>query len=171
MFNQVTYNVLIERFKAFATGHYKIERFSHGQIDVTDIEKEQRFPWMHVVPVSIQPSAGSRSFTLDVVFADMPRDKENKTEYQRESLSDCVQLAEDLLAEIKNGDVMFGEDVTLEEGSAVQPFMEEYTHVLTGVTLSLTITFPWDWSACDIPADWSTGGSSGGGPVWLLALS
>jgi hypothetical protein len=163
MFNQVTYNVLIERFKAFASGHYKIERFSHGQIDVTDIDKEQRFPWMHVVPVTMQPSSGSRSFTLDVVFADMPRDKENKTEYQRESLSDCMQLAEDLLAEIKNGGVIFGEDVTLEEGSAVQPFMEEYTHVLTGVTLSLTLTFPWNWSACDIPADWSTGGSSGGG--------
>jgi hypothetical protein len=163
MFNQVTYNVLIERFKAFADGHYKIERFSHGQIDVTDISKDQRFPWMHVVPVSIQPSGGSRSFTLDVVFADMPRDKEQKTEYQRESLSDCIQLAEDLLAEIKNGGVIFGEDVTLEEGSAVQPFMEEYTHVLTGVTLSLTITFPWNWSACDIPADWTTGGSSSGG--------
>jgi hypothetical protein len=163
MFNQVTYNVLIERFKAFADGHYKIERFSHGQIDVTDIDKEQRFPWMHVVPVSIQPSNGSRSFALDVVFADMPRDIESKTEYQRESLSDCIQLAEDLLAEIKNGNVIFGEDVTLEEGSAVQPFMEEYTHVLTGVTLSLTMTFPWNWNACDIPADWSAGGGSGGG--------
>jgi hypothetical protein len=176
MFNQVTYNVLIERFKAFASGHYKIERFSHGQIDVTDISKEQRFPWMHVVPVSMQPSNGSRSFSLDVVFADMPRDKENKTEYQRESLSDCMQLAEDLLAEIKNGGVIFGEDVTLEEGSAVQPFMEEYTHVLTGVTLSLTLTFPWNWSACEIPADWSTGGSSGGGsggniPVLVLKVN
>ena len=163
MFNQVTYNVLIERFKAFAAGHYKIERFSHGQIDVTDIDKDQHFPWMHVVPVSIAPTSGSRSFTLDVVFADMPRDKENKTEYQRESLSDCIQIAEDLLAEIKNGNVIFGEDVTLEEGAAVQPFMEEYTHTLTGVTLSLTMTFPWNWNACDIPADWTTGGSSGGG--------
>jgi hypothetical protein len=171
MFNQVTYNVLIERFKAFASGHYKIERFSHGQIDVTDIDKEQKFPWMHVVPVSMQPSNGSRSFTLDIVFADMPRDIENKTEYQRESLSDCMQLAEDLLAEIKNGGVIFGEDVTLEEGSAVQPFMEEYTHVLTGVTLSLTMTFPWNWNACDIPADWTTGGSSsGGGGGYVPAL-
>ncbi len=163
MFNQVTYNVLIDRLKAFADGHYKIERFSHGQIDVTDIEKDQRFPWMHVVPVSMQPSTGSRSYQLDVVFADMPRDIETKTEYQRESLSDCIQLAEDLLAEIKNGSVIFGEDVTLEEGSAVQPFMEEYTHVLTGVTLSLTLTFPWNWSACDIPADWAPGGSGSGG--------
>jgi hypothetical protein len=171
MFNQVTYNVLIERFRAFASGHYKIERFSHGQIDVTDIDKEQKFPWMHVVPVSMQPSNGSRSFTLDIVFADMPRDIENKTEYQRESLSDCMQLAEDLLAEIKNGGVIFGEDVTLEEGSAVQPFMEEYTHVLTGVTLSLTMTFPWNWNACDIPADWTTGGSSsGGGGGYVPAL-
>jgi hypothetical protein len=41
--------------------------------------------------------------------------------------------------------------------------MEEYTHVLTGVTLSLTMTFPWDWNACEIPSDWSAGGSGSGG--------
>lgn len=163
MFSQVSYNVVVERFKAFADGHYLIKRFSHGQIDVTDIMKDAEYPWMHIVPVSMNPSAGTRSFSFDIIFADLPRDKEEKTEYQRESLSDCIRLAEDLLAEIQNGYVIFGQDVELEDGATISPFMEEYTHVLTGVTLSLTMTFPWDWNACDIPADWSTGGSGSGG--------
>lgn len=163
MFSQVSYNIVVERFKAFADGHYLIKRFSHGQIDVTDIMKDAEYPWMHIVPVSMNPSTGSRSFSFDIIFADLPRDKEDKTEYQRESLSDCMRLAEDLLAEIQNGYVIFGQDVELEQGATISPFMEEYTHVLTGVTLSLTMTFPWDWNACEIPADWSAGGSGSGG--------
>lgn len=163
MFSQVSYNVIIERFKAYADGHYLIKRFSHGQIDVADIMKDAEYAWMHVVPVSMNPATGTRSFSFDVIFADMPRDKEDKTEYQRESLSDCIRLAEDLLAEIQNGYTIFGRDVELEEGATITPFMEEYTHVLTGVTLSLTMTFSWDWNACEIPADWSAGGSGSGG--------
>lgn len=163
MLTKTSYNIVIERFKAFADGHYLIRRFSHGQIDVTDIVQENEYPWMHVVPVSMTPGDGSMSYEFDVVFADLPRDKETPTEYQRESLSDCIRLAEDLISEIKNGGIIFGTEVTLEGGTTIEPFIEEYTHTLTGVNCKLSMTFPNDWSACEIPADWSAGGSSSGG--------
>jgi hypothetical protein len=174
MFNQVSYNVIVERFKAFAAGHLQIQRFSHGQITTNhlDLIPENTFPWMHVVPVSVQPINGAHAFTFDVLLCDLPRDKENKTEYQREAISDTIRLAEDLLAEVRNGGVIFGEDVVLREGATIVPFMEEYSYVLTGVTLTLTMEFPWDWSACDIPATWTSGGtghgSGGGGGVGLV---
>lgn len=163
MLTKTSYNNVIERFKAFADGHYLIRRFSHGQIDVTDIVQENEYPWMHVVPVSMTPGDGSMSYEFDVVFADLPRDKETPTEYQRESLSDCIRLAEDLISEIKNGGIIFGTEVTLEGGTTIEPFIEEYTHTLTGVNCKLSMTFPNDWSACEIPADWSAGGSGSGG--------
>lgn len=163
MLTKTSYNIVIERFKAFADGHYLIRRFSHGQIDVTDIVQENQYPWMHVVPVSMTPGDGSMSYEFDVVFADLPRDKETPTEYQRESLSDCIRLAEDLISEIKNGGIIFGTEVTLEGGTTIEPFIEEYTHTLTGVNCKLSMTFPNDWSACEIPADWSAGGSGSGG--------
>jgi hypothetical protein len=164
MFNQISYNVIIERFKIFAEGHYLIRRFSHGQIDVTDLEKEQEFPWMHVVPVSLQADPGARVFSFDVIFADIPRDKETNTDYQKENISDCIRLAEDLLAEIANGLVVFGPDVELEQGSTITPFIQEYTHTLSGATLALTISVPNNYDACAIPADWSIGGSGSGQP-------
>lgn len=163
MFSQISYNVVIDRFKAFADGHYLIRRFSHGQIDKTDLEKDQEFPWMHVVPTSVVPSTGQRAYSFDIVFTDLPREKEENAEYQRESLSDCIRLAEDLLAEIRNGLTLFGTEVELADTVTIQPFIEEYTHVLTGVTLSCTLTVPWNWSACDIPADYAPGGSGSGG--------
>lgn len=164
MFNQISYNVVIERFKVFADGHFMIRRFSHGQVDVTDIDKDQLFPWMHVAPVDVRLDAGARVYSFDVIFADMPRDKEDATDYQREVISDCVRLCEDLVNEIANGLVVFGEDVELEEGSTITPFIAEYTHTLCGATLAISISVPNDYSACDIPADWSIGGSGSATP-------
>jgi hypothetical protein len=164
MFNNISYNVVVERFKAFADGHFLIKRFTHGQVDQTDLDKDQLFPWMHVAPVEMRAAAGARVFTFDVIFADIPRDKEDKTDYQKESISDCIRLAEDLLSEIQNGQVVFSDLVEVEGESTITPFIEEWTHTLSGCTLALTISVPNDYSACDIPADWSIGGGGAGTP-------
>ena len=162
MFNQVTYNVVIERLRAFAEGHYLINKFTHGQISQTDLEQNSVFPWMHVDPIQVTPSGGSRSYQFEVTFADLPRDKEDDADYQKEAISDCIRLCEDLLAEVKNGHVIFP-DADLDDGSTITPFIAEYTHTLSGATLTFSMTFPWNWSACEIPADWSVGGSGSGG--------
>ncbi|NBW11191.1 MAG: hypothetical protein EBR82_24485 [Caulobacteraceae bacterium] len=164
MFNQVSYNVVIERLKAFASGHLLIKQFTHGDpANIFPTLGEEDYPLMHVTPTQIGWATGERSFSFTIVFADIPRDKETVAEYQREIVSDCLRLAEDLLAEIKNGGVIFGQDVTLDTGPQATPFMAEYTHTLTGIQLTVGLTFPWNWSACDIPADWAPGGSGSGG--------
>jgi len=164
MFNNISYNVVVERFKVFADGHFLIKRFTHGQVDQTDLDKDQLFPWMHVAPVEVRAAAGARVFTFDVIFADIPRDKEDKTDYQKESISDCIRLAEDLLSEIQNGFTVFGDLVEVEGESTITPFIEEWTHTLSGCTLALTISVPNEYSACDIPADWAIGGGGSGTP-------
>lgn len=166
MFNQVTYNVVIDRLAAYAQGHLLLKAFTHGTLSkMVEALEEDDYPLMHVTPASVSYQAGERSFTLDVVFADIPRMVEDREEYEREIISDCIQLAEDLLAEIRNGGVIFGRDVTLEENIEVTPFIADYAHTLTGVTLSITLNFPYNWSACDIPADWSVGGSGSSSPA------
>jgi hypothetical protein len=163
MITQISYNVLIERFKAFAAGHYLIKQFTHGHPSVIDIEKGLEFPWMHVFPVEVEPRPGSRLYSFVVTFADLPRDKETPAEYEREIISDCIKLAEDLVAEIQNGLVLFGPTVELEGSPSIEVFIQEYSQTLTGVNLAITLSVPWDWSACDIPADWTVGGSGSGG--------
>ena len=158
-----SYNVLINRLEAFAAGHLLIKRFTHGQIDLADMDQDEQYPFMHVVPNNIRPVDGGMQFDFQIIFADIPRDKEVKAEYQREVISDCVRLAQDLIAEVKNGLALFGFDVQLVTPPVIEPFMEEYKNTLTGVTFSLQLEVPWDWSACDIPAIWAVGGSSTGG--------
>lgn len=170
MFNQVSYNVVVDRFKAFADGHYLIQRFTTGQIEESTLDKNARYPFMHLIPVSMTMSNGMRQYTLDVLFADLPRGKEDKSDYQKESISDCIRLAEDLVSEIRNGQVVFGTDIELIGDVTITPFIMEYDQVLTGVTLTLTIAFPMDYSACTIPADYSIGGSGSGSPSGSFGL-
>jgi len=164
MSNIQSYNALIDRFKAFASGHFILKRFSHGQIEVSDLEKFGEYPFMHVIPSNVTYSQGMKTFSFQIVLADLPRDKEDKSEYQREALSDLQRIAEDLIAEITNHRVLFGDLITVQNVS-LEPFLEEFQHTLTGWTISLDLLVPYYWDACSIPAEWndmfesSTGGT------------
>jgi hypothetical protein len=166
-----SYNTLIDRFKAFADGHYLIRKFTHGQIDLADLDLDGEYPYMHVAPGNITPVQGAMQFGFEVLFMDLPRDKETKAEYQRESLSDCIRLAQDLITEIAVGRTLFGVESGLATQPTIQPLIEEYKHTLTGVQLSISIELPYDWSACDIPADYSVGGSGSGGTGVALGIT
>jgi hypothetical protein len=149
-----SYNALIDRFKAFADGHYLIKHFSHGQIDVSDLDKFPMYPFMHVIPSLVNYAEGQKTFSFDVVLADLPRDKDWKPEYQREVLSDLQRIAEDLFAEIQQNQVLFGSMIQLQNAS-IEPFMQEYKHVLTGWKLTFQMIVPYYWDACTTPASWN----------------
>jgi len=162
MSNIQSYNALIDRFKAFASGHFILKRFSHGQIEVSDLEKFGEYPFMHVIPSNVTYSQGMKTFSFQIVLADLPRDKEDKSEYQREALSDLQRIAEDLIAEITNHRVLFGDLITVNNVS-LEPFLEEFQHTLTGWTVSLDLLVPYYWDACSIPAEWNDFFESGSG--------
>ena len=162
MSNVQSYNALIDRFHAFASGHFILKRFSHGQIEVSDLEKFGEYPFMHVVPSNVSYAKGMKTFSFQIVLADLPRDKEDKPEYQREVLSDLQRIAEDLVAEITNHRMLFGDLITVNNVS-LEPFLEEFQHTLTGWTISLDLLVPYYWDACSIPAEWNDFFESGSG--------
>jgi len=149
-----TYNVIVDRFRQFAAGHFQLRRFTHGEISQADLEKEAEWPWMHVKPRAINYSPGTRAFSFEVFISDLPRDKEDKTSYQAESITDCSLIFQDLINEIHLGH-MFGDDVVLTRPVNSEPFVEQYTHTLTGVTGIIELNLDYDWSACSIPASWN----------------
>jgi hypothetical protein len=154
MSNVQSYNALIDRFKAFASGHFILKTFSHGQIDTADLEKFTEYPFMHVVPSNVSYAKGTKTFSFQIVLADLPRDKDDKVEFQREVLSDLQRIAEDLIAEITNHRVLFGDLITVQNVS-LEPFLEEFHNTLTGWTVSLELLVPYYWDACSIPAEWN----------------
>jgi len=149
-----TYNVIVDRFRQFAAGHFQLRRFTHGEISQADLEKEAEWPWLHVKPRAINYSPGTRSFSFEIFISDLPRDKEDKTGYQAESITDCSLIFQDLINEIYLGN-MFGSDAELTRPVNSEPFVEQYTHTLTGVTGIVELNLDYDWSACSIPASWN----------------
>jgi hypothetical protein len=105
---------------------------------------------MHVTPTGITFDKGQLSYTFDVFFADLPRDKDEKTEYQKQAISDCILLASDFVNMLEQGD-FFDESVVLSTPINGSPFVEEFSHVLTGVQLSIELAVDYLWDACDIP--------------------
>lgn len=164
MSNVQSYNALIDRFKAFASGHFILKTFSHGQIDTADLEKFTEYPFMHVVPSNVSYAKGTKTFSFQIVLADLPRDKDDKVEFQREVLSDLQRIAEDLIAEITNHRVLFGDLITVQNVS-LEPFLEEFHNTLTGWTISLDLLVPYYWDACSIPAEWNNYFETGTGGV------
>jgi hypothetical protein len=167
-----TYNVIVDRFRQFAAGHFQLRRFTHGEISQADLEKEAEWPWLHVKPRAINYSPGTRSFQFEIFISDLPRDKEDKTGYQAESITDCSLIFQDLINEIYLGN-MFGSDVVLTRPVNSEPFVEQYTHTLTGVTGTIELQLDYDWSACSIPASWNyntptDSGSDGWGALQFI---
>lgn len=170
-----SYRTVIERLKRFAEGHFLIRKFYHEELPSNDIGKFPEYPMMLVLPVQITPSAGVLDYQFEIIFADLPRDKADENEYHKEIISDCTRLALDLLAEIENNQVLFGQDAEIDGKTAtITPFIKEYTHSLDGVQLNFTLRLPYDWSACDIPADYSPNTTdnptTGGGIVTKIAI-
>lgn len=167
-----TYNVIVDRFRQFAAGHFQLRRFTHGEISQADLEKEAEWPWLHVKPRAINYSPGTRSFQFEIFISDLPRDKEDKTGYQAESITDCSLIFQDLINEIYLGN-MFGTDAVLTRPVNSEPFVEQYTHTLTGVTGTIELQLDYDWSACSIPASWNyntptDSGSDGWGALQFI---
>ena len=151
-----SYYELLNRLRYFADNHYLINSFTHGQEAELDISKRTLFPTMHVVPPVITRSDGNKRFAFEIIFADLPRMKEDKVENQMEVISDCDRIADDLVNEIKSGNTVFGRMVDLVGDAVTEPFTEDYANVLTGVTLRVTLAAPYTFNACDIPANWNS---------------
>ena len=158
-----TYNNIIDRLAAFASGHYMLRGFTHGERANIDINMVSDYPWMHAEMLSVSPTPGELSYEFEVTFMDRPSDIIDPMEQRREAVSDMMMIALDLVAELRNGNTLFGYDVTVGETPSITPQINEFSNYLTGVSLSLNILVPYNWDACDIPADFAVGGPGGSG--------
>jgi hypothetical protein len=144
-------NEVINKFQTWADAHYLIKEFRFGHIDTFDIEKWNEFPIFQVIPPNVTYATGSKTFSFQIILADIPRDKETKTEYQREVLSDLQQIVEDFIANVMTNRQVFGELISVQNVS-IEPFIEEFANVLTGWTISFDMIVPYYWSSCDTPS-------------------
>jgi len=150
----ITFNNIVERFRVFADAHFFVKSFSFGSPDDVDLSKFTNFPLMHLVYTGATYDAGTKTYNLEVYILDVPADKEQKTDRQKEVVSDAEQCAEDIIADIKNGGniFLFAQDYEVVNATTT-PLEEETKNVLSGVLLDLSVAIPYEWDACNAPID------------------
>ena len=150
----ITFNNIVERFEIFAENHFFIKTFSFGSPDDADLSKFTDFPLMHLVYTGANYDAGTKTYNIEVYILDVPADKTDKVERQKEVVSDAEQCAEDIIADIKNGGniFLFAQDYEVVNATTT-PLEEETKNVLSGVLLDLSVAIPYEWDACNAPID------------------
>ena len=148
----ITLNTIVKRFEDFADNHFFIRSFSFGGPEDVDLEKFDQYPLLHLIYTGATYEDTTKTLDFEVYIFDLPSAYENKNERQKEVVSDAEQCAEDILADIANGHNIFIDSEDYEVANAtITPLQEANSNVLAGVLLDLSITLPYDRSACDAP--------------------
>lgn len=136
---------LIEQWSA---NHLLIHRYTFGTIQEADLGKSNQYPWMHVSPNGISYDMGSRTLTIDVMIADLVKDKDDKANSQLDVINNCHLLMEDLLNTLENSST-FGDDIILQKPISVTPFYNDFTNNLSGVEASISFELDYTFNFCE----------------------
>ena len=143
-----SYKVIVKLLETWANNHPQLKRFSYNTIQEADLGKSDEYAWMHVAPSSISYDMNSKSVSVDIMIADLVKDKESKPFSELSVINNCHLIFEDLLAEFQNG-TLFGDNTLLQMPISVTPFFNSFTNNLAGVEGTVTIELDFDFNECD----------------------
>lgn len=150
----ITLNAIEERLSTFANLHYFLNSYGFGAPDEVDLDKFTAFPTMYVVYTGATYDEGQKVYAFEVYVFDRPTEQEQKSTNRREVVSDSEQCLEDLVADVTNGgNVFLFNERYFVESSSIQPIIDERSNLLSGALLDLSISVPWEASACNLPID------------------
>ena len=149
----ITFNNIVSKFQEFVDNHYFLKTFSYGSPADVDLDKFEQYPLLHLVYTGGDyNSPKAKTYNLEVYILSLPPSEANKVGFQKESISDAEQVAEDILADIQNGGniFQFGYKYDLVNAS-VTPLEEENSNALAGCLLDLAISVPYAYDSCNAP--------------------
>ena len=154
----MTYNQWVELFKEWAAANPLIGSFHHGHSALRHQEKDVVYPFMHLLYNGSTFEETAEEVDFEVLFMDLPVKKDYELSMETDVLSDMKQCAEDLIAELRNGMVVFNfnEKITI-LSTRVQPLVDEDQHTITGVSLEIKVQIPYTADACISPLILPTG--------------
>ena len=153
--NNKTYFNVIETLKNLGEEHQQISTTTTGDIFSIDLEKNTKYPLMHINPVNVTTGRVGLTYNFQIFVMDLvDPGKENEQDVYNDVLQTCIdiisifrnskwqaQLALDI-----DAPVYFTEgDYTLE------PFTERFDQSVTGWVFQIGILVDNDFQTCNIP--------------------
>jgi len=167
MINNKTYQNVIDVIAEIGNKHQQIATVTTGDIYDVDLEKNTKYPLMHVNPTSVEANESSLSFNFQIFIMDMVSIKNdwttstavNKTN-EKEVLSDCLSNSVDIIGILRHSQYQSQamDDINApiyfsSVGQSLEPFTERFDNDVTGWVFSITVEAENDFQTCTIPVD------------------
>lgn len=143
---KVTLNQLIDKLQTIATNHEQLNSFFFGDIADLGADSPIQYP---VLYADVAPSNFSykviglniQMMVMDIVKKDLSN--------ENEVLSDCLQMMEDVIIELRNPSEIF----LIQDSISLTPFSDSQGDEVSGWTANITINIPSNYNSCAVPSN------------------
>ena len=155
--NNKTYFNVIETLKNLGEEHQQISTTTTGDIYDIDLEKNTKYPLMHINPINVTTTRTELIYNFQIFVMDLV-EPDNANE--QDVYSDVLQTCIDIIAIMSNS--KWQSQLTLDldapvyfaEGNfTLEPFTERFDQTVTGWVFQIGFTVQNDFQSCVIPMD------------------
>ena len=152
-----TYNNLIDKLKDIGNKHEQISTVTVGDIFDIDLEKNTKYPLMHINPVNVVTARYGLTYNFQIFVMDLV-EPDNSNEQQ--VYSTVLQICVDLISIFRNSKYQAedGNDINdpiyFTEGDyTLEPFTERFDQAVTGWVFQIGVTVDNSFQTCNIPME------------------
>ena len=146
---KVTYNQIIDTFRAFANAHTQINEFASGDLwEVVQHNKltDFKYPLLFVTDAPASLGEGEITMAFEVLVMDKAEE-----DFENEVKSDTLLILLDTIAYFEKLYADNWKFVTIQKSGSATPFTERFDDTVTGWSMSLSLKMPLQYDECQIP--------------------
>ena len=173
MVSNKTYNNVVNTLVRIGEYHQQISTVSVGDIYDIDLEKETKFPLLHLNPTSVTTGDSTLTYNFQIFVMDMVSEKEDwQTEQQsdiaklvntksneQEVFNQTLEICTDFIGMLRHsmqqslyGTADINEPLYFTEGQfTIEPFTERFDNLCCGWVFQIGVIVQNDFQTCDVP--------------------
>ena len=150
-----TYNNLIDTLKNLGSQHNQISTTTVGDIFDIDLEKNTKYPLMHINPINVTTGRVGLTYNFQIFVMDMvDTDDANEQDVYNDVLQTCIDIISIFRNSKWQAQLVLDIDAPVyfaESEFTLEPFTERFDQAVTGWVFQLPITVQNDFQSCNIP--------------------
>jgi hypothetical protein len=173
MVNNKTYNNVINTLARIGELHEQISTVSIGDIFDIDLEKNTKFPLMHINPLSVTTGESQLNYNFQIFVMDLVSEKfdwetkqhslltklVNNKSNEQEVFNGTLDISTDIISMLRHsvqqsldGTNSINEPLYFTEGQfTLEPFQERFDNLCCGWVFTIGIIVENDFQTCNIP--------------------
>ena len=181
MVKNKTYNNVVNTLLRLGEYHEQISTTSVGDIFDIDLEKNTKFPLLHINPTNVSTGDSQLTYNFQVFVMDMVTEKTNWTENnalanfpklvktlsnEQDVLNEMLQVCTDFIGMLRHSSRQSLEGTNdinqpiyfTQDQFTIEPFSERFDNLCCGWVFNIGVLVQNDFQTCDIPATTSGAG-------------